>query len=270
MATYKGNRDALEDVHLGMRRRYEQRLVQEFVDATGRSPFFSVQYLAGVTSDWQLLDCEGYEVLVLAGDTQQVLNGDIAYLRFGSGGPSSAASTSVEGAIPAIPGTRIPVPQGFHKMWFKPTLTSSWRIVVSRLPFVHVEYGPYGANMARGEPVYQTWSDFLLSNGGALGLVVKTADLIAGDYEVKVWASDDDGKDYIVAQVAHSETYLWQTRGYGNFGTNYHWERVTVAARDRFQVTTGSAPTLNQGYAATISLRRWGAADAVPNYAYPT
>jgi hypothetical protein len=36
------------------------------------------------------------------------------------------------------------VPQGFKKIWFKASSASPWKIVISRVPHVHIDYGPYG------------------------------------------------------------------------------------------------------------------------------
>lgn len=143
MGDYRVNKTALDDTLRGMHPYVEERLVQEPVTRTA-NPFYAMRYAVG-TVGWQRIECTGYELLVLAGDEVQQLGSEPAYVRFGTGGPSSTSlTTNTEGAIPVIPGTRIKVPQGFSEVWFLPSAAVSWRLVIVKKPHVNIDYGPYG------------------------------------------------------------------------------------------------------------------------------
>lgn len=144
MANIQGNRVALEDTLDGRLPKTDVHLVQDPLEG---NDFYVKQFPVG-TVGWQRIDCKGYELVVLAGDDMRELDGSVAYVRFGPGGPGGTTSASgIEGALTAIPGSRFPVPQSFSGVWFLPGVSASWRIVVVKRPHVHVHYGPYGARM---------------------------------------------------------------------------------------------------------------------------
>jgi hypothetical protein len=140
MANIQGNRVALEDVFNGRVPQHDSHLSQERLGET-RPPVYVRDFAAG--SDWALIEGEGFEVLFLAGDVVQQQGGLPAYVRFGEQGPAGPTDADTTGAVPVLAGTCIPAPQGFRKIWFKASADVPWKVVVCRLPHMHIEYGPY-------------------------------------------------------------------------------------------------------------------------------
>jgi hypothetical protein len=250
MANYKGNLMALQDVLFGQATHYEDHLVQDKIDIN-RQPFYSPTYPVGSTG-WKRIDVTGYEVLVLAGDEVRSLNGAPAYLRFGTLGPEdNTATTSIEGAMPALPGTRVTVPQGFGTLWFLPDPSISWRLVICRLPKVSTEYGPYGAGLLRaGATVVEQrlgplsmlanatrvlWTSADIEAAGALGLPLVARFALTGggpvtrstqDYPaellVREWNGTTQACDHSYPLPGDGRAYievpLFTTQRYGDAG----------------------------------------------------
>lgn len=141
MANIQGNRIALEDVLRTMLPSNDEALVQDKL-GQNRTPFYVRDFEAG--GGWEPIEGEGYEVLILAGDAVQQMGGLPAYVQFGNSGPATPGSMDTTGAIPVLAGTCIPVPQGFRRLWFRASTDVNWRVVISRVPGVHIDYGPYG------------------------------------------------------------------------------------------------------------------------------
>lgn len=141
MANIQGNRIALEDVFLHVfPAQASIEHVQEPI-GMGRDPFLVVESAAGAA--WKKIDCQGYEVLFLAGDNIQQMGGEPAYVKFGQQGPSDISGTAPSG-IPVLAGSKIKVPQGFKFLYFLASTDTNWRIVITKIPCVETDYGPYG------------------------------------------------------------------------------------------------------------------------------
>jgi hypothetical protein len=222
MANIQGNRVALEDVLDGRIPNHDAYLVQQPLGET-RSPFYTQLFGAG--DDWRLIEGEGYEVLLLAASPVQQMGGLPAYVRFGQQGPSSPTDTDSTGTIPVLPGTCIPVPQGFRKLWFRPSTDTDWLVVVSKLPLAHINYGPYGYSLPPEGAI--SW-ELLVPEGGAEALAVAPVgadDGIAIPSRAKscvVNISDIGGAPLSVTGPLRIYWYLRNTNGIGQAGL---WSR---------------------------------------------
>lgn len=140
MANIKGNRIALEDTFDGRSPELERRLVQEKL-GDNRSPFYTIDIPAG--SQWVEIQSEGYELQILSGDVVHQMGSAPAYVMFGENGPRNLTQTDTTGAMAVLPGTILPVAQGFRRVWFLPSADSNWRLQICRVPGLHTSYGPY-------------------------------------------------------------------------------------------------------------------------------